>query len=599
MRRKRSSLLLSLLAVLVAHAATGLVSYDEGRRTIRGVQLLRDASDPTVYYYLPPFPRLATKDDGSLEFLCLKYVDAAGGASGGLFHALVELTLPPAELEAVEAELRRSEPGARIAGAVPLLQAVEDGAEGVGSFEVVSAVLGDTTEGGFTRTLVTSGRAPLMPGSKAVVAALLSEEGATLLWDSLNGPTSDVSIAVHAYYEAAVRSYNARVDAEVSTVYEHFSDVFNTQAGYTKTEIRDVTDELVREGVLDVQVLDRSGGLGIEESELAGMLDLVTDKLTELMFDSTAGWAVDPEREAAVAANQIRGRQERSWLARAFGNRDDTPYYTDVQHVLKRREDIRTNRFHLTLAEDTTVRVPVDTAGNLGGLYARMREEPRYFRIVNLDDPDFEFRTVYFQIDGGYLDAFQDTINFVSVNFRKLDGEDPDFTESLHFSSEEVGAGGTIQSVAFPRLGRNDSGWTDYEYQVRWSVRDRPTISVPEEPDQWLRGHDAAVSLNPPFERREIEIDADRELFAERGFSTAVLEVATVLGGKPQIRRRAVLRAVDPESIDHFSIYVDRDTPVGYRLVWNGSQGQIKGELEALESDYLFVEPPLPAETAR
>jgi hypothetical protein len=577
------------LCALPSHA---LVHYDQGRLTINGVTLLQDYDDPTLYYYLPQFPRLATKADGTLELLCLKYVDEAGGTNGGLFHALVELTLPQDVVTRLERELGKKVEGGQIAGAVPLLQATEEGADGMGSFRVVSAILSDQEEGGFTRTLVTSGKAPLMPGSKAVVAAILNQQGATLLWDSLTGPTSDVSVAIHGYYEAAVRGYNARVYAEMSTVYTHFSRIFNRQKGYTKRQVRRVVDELKRDGVLEVEVLDRSQSLGVDASDLEGILQLVTDKLTELMFDHTAGWAADPEREAAVEANQLKGRQDRSWLARAFGNRDDTPYYTDDQYVIKSREDIQTNTFSLSLAKETTIKVPVDTAGNLSGPYASMRDDPRYFRIVNLADPAFEFRTVHFQVDGEYVDSFQDTINFVSVNFRKIYGDQPAFTASLHFSNEDVSTGQTMREISFPRLDEAGKEWTDYEYQVLWSLRDRPAVSVPRKEEDWIRSDDAAVALVPPFTRRELVIDADRTLFADRGMASAVLEVATVLGGEPKILRKAILRAEDPESVKAVSIYHDRDSVVGYRVSWSSPQGSVQGELEPLESDYLFLVPP-------
>lgn len=582
-----------LVAVLVCALPThALVHYDQGRLTINGVTLLQDYNDPTTYYYLPQFPRLATKEDGTLELLCLKYVDEAGGTNGGLFHALVEFTLPDDVITRLERELGKKVEGAKIAGAVPLLQATEEGADGMGSFRVISAILSDQEEGGFTRTLVTSGKAPLMPGSKAVVAAILNQKGATLLWDSLSGPTSDVSVAIHGYYEAAVRGYNARVYAEMSTIYTHFSRVFNRQKGYTKRQLRRVVDELKRDGELKIEVLDRSQSLGIDSSDLEGVLQLVTDKLTELMFDHTAGWAKDPEREAAVEANQLKGRQERSWLARAFGNRDDTPYYTDDQYVIKSREDIQTNTFSLTLAKDTTIRVAVDTAGNLSGPYATMRDDPRYFRTVNLADPAFEFRTVHFQVDGEYVDSFQDTINFVSVNFRKVYDDQPTFTASLHFSNEDVSSGQTMKKISFPRLGEPGKEWTGYEYQVLWSLRDRPAVSVPRREDEWIPSDDAAVALIPPFTKRELVIDADRALFADRGMASAVLEVATVLGGKPKIQRKAILRAADPESVKHVSIYHDRDSVVGYRVSWNSARGSVQGELEPLESDYLFLVPP-------
>lgn len=574
--------------------ASALVSYDRGQRSIRGVQLLQDYSDPRAFYYVPQFPRLATKADGSLELLCLKYLDAAGGSSGGLFHALIEFSLPPDVVVELEVELKKQVPGARIVGPVPLVQAVDDGEDGMGSFQVISALLSDREDGGFTHQMITSGTSPLTPGSLAVVAALLNKEGAILLWDSLTGSTSDVSVAIHASYEAAVEGYNARVSAEMSAIYTHFSRVASAQNDYTKRQLRKVIDELQRNGTLEVDVLDRSAGLGIKAGEMDGILQVVTDKLTALMFDHTTGWAADPEREVAVEANQIQGRQDRGWLARTFLGADDTKYYTDDQYVLKDRKNIHQNTFSLVLSKTSTIKVPVDTAGNLGGLYQALKDDPRYFRIVNLADPAFEMRDVHFQVDGGYLDSFADTINFVSVNVRKTYRDRPAFTRSVQFTSADVKAGKTLQVVAFPRLGETDKSWTEYEYQVRWSVRDRSTLAVPAKEDQWIRGSDAAVSLVPPFERRVVEIDADRSLFVARGLSTADVEFATVLAGKPRIASRAVLRAGDAESVSRISIYGDRGEPVATRVTWNAPDRKVQGGLEPLESDYLFLTPPAP-----
>ena len=68
-------LLLFLAALLTAASAHAVVRYDEGNRVIDGVQLLQDADDPKVYYYIPQFPRLATKPDGeTLEILCVKFL---------------------------------------------------------------------------------------------------------------------------------------------------------------------------------------------------------------------------------------------------------------------------------------------------------------------------------------------------------------------------------------------------------------------------------------------------------------------------------------------------------------------------------------------
>jgi hypothetical protein len=596
--RRRSKTLpraLSLAALTLA-ITTGpvaaIVSYEEGRRELLGVQLLRDADDPSVYFYVPQFPRLSTKEDGTVELLCLKYLDAEGGASGGLFHALVEFTLPDEAVAALEEELEKEQPGARIAGPVPLMQAIDDGEEGMGSFEVVSAILSDQGEGGFTRSVVTSGKAPLTKGSKAVVAAVLNQQGATLLWESLTGPTSDVSVAIHGYYEAKVKAYNAKVTAEMDTIYSHLSRVSSFQKDYTKRQLRKVVDELRQDGGLTVEVFDRTKSLGVKADDMDGILQLVTDKLTELMFDSQAGWSQEPPRETAVEANQIAGRRKTGWFSRVFGGERNPKYVTDDQYVLKRRQDIRHHSFSLVLDKSTSIRVPVDTAGNLGGLYEDFGEDPRYFRVVDLSDPDFETREVHFQVDGAYLDAFKDTINFVSVNFRKRYADRPDVTKNLTFSHQDVIEGRTIQDVAFSRLGMGEAEWTRFEYQTVWSVRDRPTVRSPAEEDDWIDSSDAAVSLVPPFVKRRIEIDADRALFGERGVRLGVIEFATVLAGEPRLERRAVLRADDAESTTAVALYHDRDEPVGIRVSWHSAQESRKGGLEPLESDFLFLTPP-------
>jgi hypothetical protein len=583
--------LVLMFVCLWSAAPQALVNYDSGQRIIDGVQLLQSATVASDYFYVPQFPRLATRADGSFEFVCLKYVGGSAATNGGLFHALVEFTLPADVVEALEKKLKQQVPNGRIVGPVPLMQALDNGQDGVGSFQLVSAVLADKAKGGFATTVVTSGKAPLMPGSKAVVAALLTDQGATLLWDSLNGPTSDVSVAIHAYYEAAVKAYNAKVTASMETVYSHFSRVLNQQHEFTRRQLRNVVDDLQRNGDLKIEVLDRSAGLGIKTDDMAGILQVVTDRLVELMFDHKSGWSADPQREAAVEANQIKGRQERGFFSSIFGGAQDTKYFTDDQYVLKRRTDITRNSFTLTLGRSTTIKVPVDTAGNLGGLYVALKADPRYFRIVDLNDPAFELRPVHFQVDGDYVDSFQDSLNFVSVNVRKAYPDRPAFSKALTFTYADIKAGKTIQDIAFPRLGAQGTDWTKFEYQVRWSVRDGATISVPPA-DTWTVGHDAAIALTPPFEKRVVAIDADRTQFTAKGIATAVIQIGTLLGGKPRLQQKAILRAGDADSTNSVSVYRDRGSDTIVRVTWHGKNGTTETRTEILESAYLYLAPP-------
>ncbi|MCK7502848.1 MAG: hypothetical protein MZV70_01270 [Desulfobacterales bacterium] len=106
-----------------------------------------------------------------------------GATKGGIVHFLVTWGMTEGELSSAESALRLKDPEAKIAGPVPFKE---------GTFKVVSATAG---EGGlFSRRIVGEGKAPIMPGQKAAVSIALTEEGASLLWESFKNPTSDVSV---------------------------------------------------------------------------------------------------------------------------------------------------------------------------------------------------------------------------------------------------------------------------------------------------------------------------------------------------------------------------------------------------------------------
>ncbi|MCB0376662.1 MAG: hypothetical protein KDD04_12140, partial [Sinomicrobium sp.] len=144
-----------VLAVIFLFAISQLsaqVNYDEGRIQIDGIQLLQDSNDENAYYYLTRFARLSTKEDGSYEILCIKYVGEGESTSGGLFHALIEFSLPQDVVEAVQAKLKQQVGDrAYIAGPVPMKQITNENTNEVGQFNVVSSILTNTNgEDAFT-----------------------------------------------------------------------------------------------------------------------------------------------------------------------------------------------------------------------------------------------------------------------------------------------------------------------------------------------------------------------------------------------------------------------------------------------------------------
>ena len=592
-----TKLLALLCALFLSAEASALVKYDEGRITLNGVQLLQDSENPKEYYYLPQYPRLAQRDDGSYEIMCIKYVGTGGPeTNGGLFHALVEFTLPPEVVDELQSELERQIPNARIVGPVPMQENMKDGEDGMASFEVVSSILRNVEgENPLTQNFITSGHAPLLPNSRAAIAARLSQEGATLLWSSFQGATSDVSIAIRGYYEAMVKGYNAVITAEVSTVYKHFSQVQYQAEGYTMDQLRDITDKLIQEQKINVEVFDRSDGLGIKADDMQGIVDLVTNKLIELMFDSKTGWAKTPKPVTAVEQNQIPGRQERGAFVKFFAGDGNPEYITDSQFVLKRVKNIRVNKFYLNLSKSTSIKVPFFTTGNIRGFYDAHQENEEYFQIVNLDDPDFAKREILFQVDGEFAQAFGDILNFVTVGFQKKYPSQPAVTGEIVIKGSDLTEGLDLKGLTYPALGLNGDDLIDYNYRISWSFKgDEKTIHIPPREGDWLTGRDAAVSLRPPFEKRLIEVDADRAMIKESGYRSATVRFFTVLNGQPKVQRTVILRNSDAQNTDKIALYHDEGKPCAYQVNWYSEKSgeAVEGEVLEITDNYLFLAPP-------
>ena len=579
------SLLMFIALVFAGTSAWALVNYDGPVRQVDGVLLLPDADRPNAWYYLPTVPHVARNAEGLPEVMVVKFVDPNSKTSGGLFHMLITLDLPAEELARLKKKMKKEIPGGTLLGPVPLRQGSDS------SFSIVSATLNDK---GFTRQVISSGRAPVTPGSKAAVAASLSPEGATLLWESLMHPTSDVSIALHAYYEAKIPAYRAKITADISTVYDHFSKILNRQKEYTKRELRDIYDEMVRTGVIKIEILDRLPEKSANQA-MQRLTEMASEKLTKIIFDTKTGFTALPKKEQAVTKGQIKGRQQRGWITKLFKGTGNQEYFTDNQFVLKKRTDINRGIFSINLTKNSVVKVPFDTAGNISGLYEIYKSNPSIFRVVNLADPAFQKRELFFRLDGDYTDAFEKILNFGSVSVKKSykDGNHSVATGELLFTREDIRKGKFSKSWKYARLGEPSDSWLRYEYSVTWSVKGNRKIRQPDKPGEWIASTDPIVTIAPPLERFELQIDADRTYFDEVGVKTGLVMARYKLFGKEKREKIALLKHSDADSLSSVVLFHDPGTPIEYKINWYFFGGKAsRSEWQPLEEEYLMLTPP-------
>ncbi|MDD5475763.1 MAG: hypothetical protein PHU03_04515, partial [Syntrophales bacterium] len=316
-------------------------------------------------------------------------------------------------------------------------------------------------------------------------------------------------------------------------------------------------------------------------------------KLTEIIFDTTTGFTAVPEKETAVEEGQIKGRQKKGWLAKLFTGTGDQKYYTDDQYVLKQREDINRAVFNINLTRRSVVKIPVYTAGNISGLYQEFKDNPRLFRVVNLADPAFQKRDIYFCIDGDFSGAFEEMINFAGVAVRKAYSTHADATGEVMFTREDIREGQLSKSWTYARLGQEGTDWLDYQYRTNWSIQGRHTVSDPADTDSWNLSSNPMVTIAPPLRRLDLEIDADRFLFEDADIRSAMLEVRYRIFGQVKTERLAVMRATDADSFSTAAVFHDPEDPVEYRVNWYSRTGKgVEGEWIPLESSYLVLVPP-------
>ncbi len=580
--------LIFLLLVGPSESLFSIPKYDEGRVEVLGIQLLQDSKDERKFYYLPQYPKIAANASGDLEFLFMKYVDEQGD-NGGLFHALVEFALPEEMIVKLEVALQEEIKGARIAGPVPLRQTMDKEQQGgLARFQVVSSITENSgSDVSFTETFKTSGHAPLLKGSKAAIAAKLNQKGATLLWESFQGATSDVSVMVTGYYEARIKSYGAVINAEVNTLYTHFSELQNKQEKFTRKQLRKVTDELIQNEILNIEIFDRSANTEGDNEKMEAMVEIITSQLTDLLFDAKTGWSKQPETEVFVEQGQVQGREERGWLGKVFGGAESMEYVADNQFVLKKRKDIRSHQFYLNLNKSIVTKFPFFSTGNIGGNFFNKNQTPNnnYFKIVNLDDPDFQMRNIDFVLDGNYIGSYNNVLNFITVSFsKKYENGQHEVSKDLIFDREKLLQDQSlIQQIKYPRLGLQNADFIHFDYRIKFSMAGgRGELLVPAD-GTWANATASTISLTPPYKKTEITIDLDRSKLTV----PATIQFTVTLNGKEENQTMVILRPTDELNTNVISLFHDLNSKIKYLVNWNDSN--LKNQEATLTGNYIFL----------
>jgi tetratricopeptide (TPR) repeat protein len=256
----------------------------------------RDHADPHKYYYVPDEPRLATKRDGTPEFTFIKYSKIGGDIKGGVVHFLVTWGLRESEILTAESSLQMLDPEAKVVGPVPFK---------AGTFKIISATAG---EGGlFNVKICGEGNAPIMPGQKGAVSIALTQEGASLLWESFKNPTTDISVMFMLKYNGITPAYEAKLKVDWDKVYTHHDVSVSAGGEISKTiklqaDLKAIFDDLKQKGAIQLEVTG-------ESKNMEKLLEATYGHLTKLMCNTSIKTDEQIKKSKTTSTRRTRRRR--------------------------------------------------------------------------------------------------------------------------------------------------------------------------------------------------------------------------------------------------------------------------------------------------
>jgi hypothetical protein len=540
-------------------------SPPSGRETSGRPPLRRTADEPksNKFYYLPVNLRLGKRPDGTPEFLFLKYTTeksvAQGGLAGGLMHFLMEWGLTSRQEQELREKLKAQYGNAQLMGTVPLEEV------GEGSFQITSATVSDK---GLTPVVVTSGKAPLLPGDKAAAAARLTPEGAQLLAATFEKARSitDLSITLNYNFQTLMPAARGVFVARWSKLLKEH-DTLTMEYAKTRNQSTDIhcvipflcwtTDSSTytysyEEAKNQFRFLEEKGVFVFRFDET--LADERTAKIREAFFQLVLNRMGQPAKEQPPPPPKEE--------LQAPGIPDDAERYHYKKEAQKYVQEGRDETLFMDLR--LAVRGPVHLTGNLASWYDGVRDNPKCVAAVNLNDPFFQHRDINFILDLDAKEMFDEAVNYVTVNVRKRRSSGYPFEDHVTIDAKYLKEHGINASVTYAR--GEDRNPDVYEYQTQWSLKGGQVY--PPSP-RWERGSWEGVTLAPPVVPRTIEVEGDLGAMKASDITRVTVQIHYPKFGE-EVEENIHLSAAGSEPLVKKKIFTDRDARgYAYRLVVN------------------------------
>lgn len=566
---------------------------------------------PNEYYYLPVNLRLAKRPDGVPEFLFLKYTTEqradAGGVQGAIMHFLMEWGLTPEQLADAQKKIealfgygtRRVYYGKNAKGVAvyknvanskdkPIIKgAAELQIEKDNSFKIVSAIMEDKT---LTKSIVSSGKAPLIPGGKVAAAASFDKNGAQLMASTFEKSRSiaDLSIALNYKYKLMAPAIEGSIMIYWDKFYQFLQEKGHNYSyyyyhcgdcevdgkeydSYTKESSNyvgwdNITEELRKRKIVVVNIDQKDVDNPITKD--------VVDYFMQSFMESIS----DDQEERAVNEPANAGDSTPTKFASSYGF-----------NMTKLRKRMESGYTYISLKYRAPIMREVQLVGNMASWYDGVKNNSKCVSSVNLNDPFFQHRDINLIVDLESEDIFSKEINYATINIQKKRSSGNPFSEQVTIDRDFLKQKGVKATVTYAR--GEDKNSDAYEYKVQWSTRGG--YLYPSNPS-WEKGDWQGVTLAAPVSPRTIQFEGNLEELKAAGFTRATLQVRYYKFGR-EVESNIPLTVSKNESLVEQTIFTDKDTRgYAYRIILNHKdKGKIAFNFDPkINDDYVYINIP-------
>lgn len=534
------------------------IALNDGTIVTLYAQLQGDTWDakPSLNYYYLPTQVMLSKDPASQvpEFLFMKYIteerEDQGGVTGALMHFLMQTGFTPSQLAELQGKLNARVSGAKVKGPVDLYAAGD-----ANTFTITSAVV--NKEGGMTKSLVTSGKAPLYQGGKVAVATNLNKYGAQLMAATFEKANSITDLSVNLFYKYYLKVNG--VKGRITVDYEKISQIFkqdSISARYyrkeTKNEVRESQrwDEMHKfySKLVEKQAVD----VKLDE----GMPNELSKKLIEMFFQFFMDKFTTPATDQPNIAPPSQAEQQN-----LPGKNNAYGYYLNIkkfeQSVIRKKEVFN-------LSYNFLLPMELSVTQNLKTFYNSVKDNKNCIATINLNDPFYKHMDIQFLVDNDAVSMFEKgEVNYVTVNVRKKRTSGNDFTNSFVLNKDDLQSKGNRRTLSY--AAGDDRNPEMFQYKTQWSLRGG--LLYPKEP-QWQVGQMQGNELKLPVQAHKIEFEADIDKLKEFNIARAIMQVRYSKLGE-EVEENISISPAKNEPIASKTIFIDRDVRgYAYRMIF-------------------------------